>query len=172
MALLGHSRGGNQVARFAAGGVDPAVALVILVAPQTWTAEGDAAAYEQRHGAPLEPVLERAAELGAAGKGGELLDGVGFLYCEGAKVSAESFLSYYSSEDEKDTPHLIPRIAAPVLVFAGTEDSAVKGLVEKTEPLADGERVRLVVVDGADHFFRDLYSEDVADTIAEALERL
>jgi hypothetical protein len=53
-----------------------------------------------------------------------------------------------------------------------TEDPAVEGLVEKTEPLADGERVRLVVVDGADNFFRDLYSEDVADTIAAELEGL
>ena len=172
IALLGHSRGGNQVARFAAGAADPSVGMVILVAPQTWTAERDAAAYEQRHGAPLQPVLEWAAELSAAGKGSEMIDGVGFLYCEGATVSAESFLSYYQPEDDKDTPHLIPRIEAPVLVFAASEDSAVEGLVEKTEPLADGERVRLDVIEGADHFFRDLYSEDVADGIAEALGRL
>jgi pimeloyl-ACP methyl ester carboxylesterase len=170
VAILGHSRGGNQVARFAAGREDPAMALVILVAPQTWTAEGDAAAYEQRYGVALQPVLDRAQELKAGDEGSSLLDGVDFLYCDEASVSADAFLSYYAPEEDKDTPHVIPRIGTPVLVFAGTEDSAVKGLIEKTEPLADGDQVQLVVIDGADHFFRDLYSEDVADAIAEALE--
>jgi alpha/beta superfamily hydrolase len=56
-----------------------------------------------------------------------------------------------------------------VLVIAGTEDTAVRGLPEKVEPLADGERIQLLVIDGADHFFRDLYSEDIADTVAELL---
>jgi hypothetical protein len=55
-------------------------------------------------------------------------------------------------------------------VFAGSEDSAVKGLVEKKGPRADGEWVQLVVIEGAHHFFRDLCSADVADTIAEELE--
>lgn len=30
-------------------------------------------------------------------------------------------------------------------------------------PLANGERVTLKVIDGADHFFRDLYVEEMAD---------
>jgi alpha/beta superfamily hydrolase len=57
-----------------------------------------------------------------------------------------------------------------VLVIAGSEDDTVKGLVEKTQPLADGKRVQLKVVDGADHFFRDLYAEDVADAVQAMLD--
>ena len=38
VALLGHSRGGNQTARFAAATADPVVTNVILIAPQTWSA--------------------------------------------------------------------------------------------------------------------------------------
>jgi len=45
----------------------------------------------------------------------------------------------------------------------------IEGLIGKVEPLADGEHVTLVVIDGADHFFRDLYAEDIADNIAETL---
>lgn len=30
-------------------------------------------------------------------------------------------------------------------------------------PLANGERVTLKVIDGTDHFFRDLYAEEIAD---------
>jgi alpha/beta superfamily hydrolase len=36
-------------------------------------------------------------------------------------------------------------------------------------PLADGQRVQLKVVAGADHFFRDLYAEDVADAVQAML---
>ena len=34
--LLGHSRGGNQTARFAAANPDPFITRVVLIAPQTW----------------------------------------------------------------------------------------------------------------------------------------
>jgi alpha/beta superfamily hydrolase len=54
-------------------------------------------------------------------------------------------------------------------VFAGTEDTAVAELIPRTEPRADGRKVRLVVVDGADHFFRDLYSEEIADVLVDLL---
>jgi len=40
---------------------------------------------------------------------------------------------------------------------------------EKTDPLADGDKVELLVVDGADHFFRDLYAEEIADVVAERI---
>lgn len=45
--------------------------------------------------------------------------------------------------------------------------SVVAGLLEKTEPLADGDKVRLEVMDEADHVFRDLYPEEIADALAE-----
>ena len=47
----------------------------------------------------------------------------------------------------------------------------VAGLAEKVEPIADGEKIRMEVLEGADHFFRDLYSEDIADMVAESLEQ-
>lgn len=72
-------------------------------------------------------------------------------------------------DPDMDTPHLLPRIGIPVIVFAGTEEKVVAGLIEKTEPLADGEKIERVVLDGADHFFRDLYSEEIADLLAERL---
>jgi alpha/beta superfamily hydrolase len=53
-----------------------------------------------------------------------------------------------------------------MLVIAGSEDAVVKGLVEQVQPLASRGLVRLQVIDGADHFFRDLYGEDVADAVA------
>ena len=98
-----------------------------------------------------------------------LMESVDFIYCEQTSATAASFVSYHAADADMDTPSVIPAIKAPVLVIAGTEDSAVRNLPEKMEPVADGERVQLLVMDGADHFFRDLYSEDIADAVAELL---
>ena len=169
VALLGHSRGGNQTARFAAVTDDPAVAAVILIAPQTWSEAYATADYEERYGKPLAPVLEKARGLVEAGKGDTLMDPVDFIYCEQTRATAAAFVSYYTPDTNMDTPSLITDIKPPVLVIAGSEDTAIKGLPEKVEPLADGKHVQLMVIDGADHFFRDLYSEDIADAVAELL---
>ncbi len=168
-AILGHSRGGNQVARYAGGQADPIVNNVILVAPQTWEAPYVAEDYAKRYKTPLQPLLAKAQALIGEGKGTELMGPMGFIYCEDTRASADAVVSYYAPDRDMDTPQLLSRIAAPVLVIAGSEDKVVAGLIEKTEPLADGDKVELLVVDGADHFFRDLYAEEIADVVAERI---
>jgi pimeloyl-ACP methyl ester carboxylesterase len=169
VALLGHSRGGNQSARFAAAHPEAPLTAVILVAPQTWSEAYAAEDYQKRYGKDLAPQIEQARRLAAEGKGGALMEHVDFVYCPDSSATALAFLSYYGPDPRMDTPHLIPEIKAPVLVIAGGEDDVVKGLVEKVQPLADGQRIKLTVVDGADHFFRDLYAEEIADAVQALL---
>jgi pimeloyl-ACP methyl ester carboxylesterase len=168
-ALLGHSRGGNQVARFAAAHPDPVLQAVFLVAPQTWDKDRQAAEYRKRYHTDLQPLLARAQKMVADGKGASFMDDVGFLYCPHSRVSAASFLSYYAADSDMDTPHLLPRIPVPVTVVTGSEDKVEADVAGKVRPLADDRHVSLVVIDGADHFFRDLYSEEIADVVAEKL---
>jgi hypothetical protein len=52
-------------------------------------------------------------------------------------------------------------------VAAEEAKSMRDGLIEKTEPPADAENFGLVVPDGAEQFSRDLYSEEIADALAE-----
>lgn len=169
IALLGHSRGGNQTARFAAATEDPAITAVFLLGPQTWDADADTQGYRKKYDTDLFPLLTKAEQMVANGKGTDMMEKIDFLYCEDTSATAESFLSYHAPDPNMDTPALLPQIRVPVTVFAGTEDTVVKGLIGKVRPLVDGERISLVEVDGADHFFRDLYGEDIADTIAERL---
>ena len=65
---------------------------------------------------------------------------------------------------------LIPKIRKPVLVVVAGNDEVVVGLDRNVAPLADGKRVQMKTVDGADHFFRNLYAEDAADTIGAFLK--
>jgi pimeloyl-ACP methyl ester carboxylesterase len=169
VVLLGHSRGGNQVAWFAAERGAPLVTHVVLVAPSTWSAERAADDYQKRFDASLEPILARAEGMVRDGQAKRYLEEGGFLYCEDTKATAEAFVSYYAPDSRMDTPTLLPRIDKPVLVFVGSEDRVVEGLEAEVQPLAEAGVVELEVIDGADHFFRDLYAEDLADRAVELI---
>ncbi|MDX2457817.1 MAG: alpha/beta fold hydrolase, partial [Gammaproteobacteria bacterium] len=145
LALLGHSRGGNQTAWFAAEHDDPVIKYVILVAPQTWSPESAARDYEKNHGKPLAPVLNKASALAAADQSNTVMEHMDFIYCKDTTVSAAAVVSYYAPDPRKDTPYLLPKIKKPLLVFVGTEDQLFKGLDEKLVPLAAAGTIELEV---------------------------
>lgn len=169
IAVLGHSRGGNQTARFAATRGDGDITAAILIAPMTWSEDYASKSYAKSYGTPLEPLLAKAEELVAGGKGAEVMQVPGFIYCKDAEATADAFVGYYRPDADFDTPTVVGRIKAPVLVIAGGADTVVADLVPKMQGVADGERIKLEVIDGADHFFLDLYLEDVADLVSEQL---
>ena len=169
VVLLGHSRSGNQIARFVAERDAPQVEAVVLIAPSVWDADQAANRYQESFGVPLSMRLEEARELVAAGKPGAWLEQTGFIYCAGAKVTAATFLDYYAPDKRRDTPSVLPAIHKPVIVFAGSEDKVNPALEAKAAAVADGEQVKLFVIDGADHFFRDLYAEDLVEIVIENL---
>lgn len=164
--LLGHSRGGNQAAWYAAERNPAGVEGVILVAPSTWNEDAAAKSFEKRNGAPLEESLSQAREA-VQEDAAAWMEPPGFIYCRDTRVTAGAFVSYYEPDPRFHTPTVIPSISEPVLIFAGSEDEVVKGLEDAVAPVADGVRVRLEVIDGADHFFRDLYAEDLVEMAAE-----
>jgi pimeloyl-ACP methyl ester carboxylesterase len=170
VTLFGHSRGGGQAALFGSGKGHDLVKRFVLMAPATWNAEKVAKGFEKSHGRPLEAALVDARARVADGTGAELMKGAGILYCPGADVTADSFLSYYEPDTRFDTPTLLPQIKQPVLVVAAGQDQVVPDIAERVKPMIDGDHRRLVVVDDADHFFLDLFSEDVADAMEEFID--
>ncbi|TPQ39086.1 hypothetical protein C2U70_07580 [Bradyrhizobium guangdongense] len=172
--VFGHSRGGNQVARYLAASETAPVAGAVLLAPTTGGAEvGLRASYAQTYGKPLEPLLEKATKAIAAGRGGEWMDVPGFIYCRNAVVTARAFASFYAADAAQDTAALVARMKLPVLVLTATKDTVVPDVTASFAPLADssGGRVQLERIEDADHFFRDLFTEDVTDRIAEFIKQ-
>jgi pimeloyl-ACP methyl ester carboxylesterase len=166
VVLLGHSRGGNQTAWFAAERDEEAISKVILVAPQVWDEEKNEKGYHQ----PLAPLLARAQQLVADGKGDSLLQAVDFIYCPQGSASAAAFVSYYQPDSRMDTPTLLQQINKPVQVVAGSADTVVQGLASKMEPLVSRDNISFTIIEGADHFFLDLYAEELADISAAFIE--
>jgi len=171
---FGHSRGGNQVARYLASAEAPPIVATILLAPTTATAEaGLRASYAASYGKSLAPLLDQAEKAVAAGRGSEWMTVPGFIYCRDAVVTARTFLSFYKADPRQDTAALVAQLKTSVLVLAASKDSVVTDVVPSFAVLAEksGGRVRLEVIEDADHFFRDLLAEDVADHIAEFVRK-
>lgn len=166
IALLGHSRGGNQTAWALAERDDPAYTSAVLVAPQTWEPGYLAKDYKARYKVELKPLLEKAEKLVKEGKGDTLID-MDFIYCEKTRAAAKSVVSYYKDDPHMDTPTLLAKTKKPVLVIIGSNDTTVKGLPEKMAKVADGKRIQAVTIEGADHFFMDLYGDEVVEQAAK-----
>ncbi len=166
ITLLGHSRGGNQVALYVTGMPDPSVERAVLVAPATWTPGKHERTYKNRFKADLAPLLAKAETLLAAGRGDTVMEGVDFIYCPKTRVTAATFAEYYRPNPDRDTPSVAGRSKIPVLVIAAGADRINARLADKMKGRAKG-KVRFVLIEDASHFFLDFYGEDLADAIAE-----
>ena len=171
LALLGHSRGANQIAWYASENDDNAsISHVILIAPGIIGPGELAKDYQKNYKKPLQPVLDKAKSLVDAGKGSEVMQNTDFIYCPDTQVTAEAFVNYYQGNDNFYTPGLVEKISKPVLIFAGSEDKVVDNVMTEMSKLSDADNIQLISIDGADHFFRDLYAEEIIESVVEALE--
>ena len=166
VTLMGHSRGGNQAAWYAAEHDSPAIKNVVLIAPATGEQQS-AQDYESKYGKPLAPILEKAQALVSQGKGDTLLENTDFIYCKKAKVTAAAFADYYAPKPQFDTPTILQKVNKPTLVIMGSADTVVADLPEKIKPLADAEKVETLMLEDADHFFLDFANEDMATAVVE-----
>lgn len=162
--VMGHSRGGAQIARYAAQHSDPSIEAVILLAPAT-ASTTSSAQYHKRFNQALAPILAQARQLADADNGTETIEHVGILSCQDSTVTASSFISYYGEQSSQDLQSLLSIINQRTLVIAASEDEIVTDLQEKITPLVDNKRVFLQVIPGSDHFFRDLNADDAVDLI-------
>lgn len=170
--LIGHSRGGAQAALFTVDNPARLSGKLVLVAPLLENTPGDVTAdrYAAQFGKPLGPLLETARKSTENGDGSALLEVPGFLNCRDARVTAKTFVDYYGGT-RPSVPGLLQRVKAPTLVVAAGADEIVPDVVDAIKAAALPANVTLREIDGSDHFFRDLYGEDLADEIASFLRR-
>lgn len=166
ITILGHSRGGRQVANYVAHSPDPMIKRAVVVASPTWKPGKTVRSYRKNYKKDLALLLDKARALVKAGKGGELMKDVDFVYCPNTTAAAASFVDFYNPNPDHDTPSVIKRIKLPVLVVAGDKDKVVPTFAGRMKDSKQAN-VKFVLVEDAGHFFLDLYGEDLADAIAE-----
>lgn len=163
IVVVGHSRGGNQVALFNQTYPNKKVSHLILIAPMSWDRQQAAAEYEEATGAALESVLA------AARKAGNNRIEASVLQCKDIEILASSFLSYYGDQPNRNTPELLVSVDRPVLIFQGTEDVLTDGYKSQISLIRSNPLVEDYWIDGADHFFRDLYADELVEVLLEWL---
>ena len=158
IVIVGHSRGGAQVALYRTLHQIDQVQGLVLLAPALWHGDAVHARYGARSEATLDEVLEEARSTDA-----ELIGPYPLLSCDRATARPSTFLSYYAATVPKHTPDLLTRVDVPVQVFVGSNDRIAQWSDQDHASLGEMEHVRFVEIDGAGHFFRDLYLDDVVD---------
>jgi pimeloyl-ACP methyl ester carboxylesterase len=153
--LLGFSRGGAQVAAFAPEFQFPNVRRVVLMAPAFATSVEQAEIYKRAFGHDLAAEIEEARANPLARRT------VDFLTCKQAPVLNATFLDGYSEMP----PSLAARTGHQTLVVVAGKDEVVPDLAKRLPSNVKP----VVVIEGADHFFHDLYGEEAADAIAKFL---
>jgi len=163
IVVAAHSRGGSQLAAYLADAPHPAIVGAVLIAPATFDAERQAAGYQRRYGQELIGLYAQAQAMAPEA----ILTVPGFVYCQNAQVAASSFLDYYRDDMRRDTPTTLTQIDLPVTVIAGSLDDVVEVLPARLQSMQLSDNVSFELLDGADHFFRDLYADDVASLIVD-----
>jgi len=170
IVVLGHSRGGAQVARFAARHLPHKAHAVVLMAPSTAMNAGKG--YVTRYQKPLDPLLARAKALQEQGKGETLIHNTNMMHCRDTTVSANSIVSNYGEDDLLDAPTMLKEIKEPTLIVIAGDDEVVIDLGKELVELQKRPNIKVEVVDGSGHFFRDLNGEDAADMVDAFLSTL
>jgi len=156
VALLAHSRGGAQLAKYLQN-PDEAVVAAGLVAPATYSETKAREGYKNATGSDLSGWLSQAQSMA----GDAVMTVPRFVYCEDAQVTARAFLGYHQPSDQFDTPTLLREVSTPVQIYVGSEDDVVADLPDRLAQEALDLAGGIVEIEGADHFFRDLYADDV-----------
>ena len=94
---------------------------------------------------------------------------IDFLNCNSANVTVSSFLSYYNLSTSHETTQILKDITIDTYVFTASEDVFAPKTHSKISKI-NNANVKLIQIDGSDHFFRDLYLDEVVDNLTDFIE--
>ncbi len=164
IVLVAHSRGGAQAAEYVKDYPDDKISQLILIAPMTYDKDRVYKYYQKSYHQDLAKLVKKAA---AFKDKKQLMKHTSVVYCKDATVTAESFLSYYGDGIERDTPTIIKQLKLPVRVYLGSEDSISNQFAKEIKTIKLHKNTVIKTIEGSDHFFRDLYLEDIVEDVLE-----
>ena len=168
ISLVGHSRGALNAVQASFLLNDEEIRMYLL-APIIDTYLGTSQYYKDEHDFPYDEVIARNDDILISDE----YPPINFLFCENANVSLSTFKSYLDFSSTKasfpftfNIIQLLESSENPIIIFSGTDDEILfdsyKKITEINKP-----NIKHYIVDGGDHFFRDLYLDDVIDMMFE-----
>ncbi len=164
--FIGHSRGAFNVIQ-AMAIINNNNIKAYLLAPVIDTYLGTKNYYDQEHNLPYETLINNKDEFIISDR----YPSINFLFCENAKVSSSTFRSYLDlSKNQTLYPFtfsiidLLKDTKSSVTIFSGTDDEILLDSYKKLNQI-NQPNISHILIDEADHFFRDIYLDDVIDII-------
>ena len=164
ITLVGHSRGGFNIIQAAELINNNDIELHAL-APIIDTYKGTRDYYMKEHNLPYDKVIHSSDEYIIS----EKYPPINFLFCENAQVSSSTFRSYLDFSRKKskypftfNILELLNMSNNKIAIYSGTADEILLDSYKMIESV-DKKNVSHYIVDDGDHFFRDIYLDDVID---------
>ena len=162
--LVGHSRGGAQIASYAKNHKEN-INKLFLIAPQVWGKHHQQDNFQSPLKLPLDDVLKKLQANPQM-----RLKNQQVLHCSNAIVTSESFLSYYDEFPEKNTPTIIKTTTIKTKIYLGDSDPLSKKLLAQNDIFEANENIETQMIEDADHFFRDFAIEDIVSDMLEEVQ--
>ena len=167
--FIGHSRGAfNIVQSLALLGNENKVTSYLL-APVVDTYEGTKAYYENELNIPYDSIINSNDNFFISDK----YSNINFLFCQDAVVSSGTFKSYLDFSEKADQYpftfgilDLLDKMESQITIISGTDDEILLDSYKRFANI-DKNNIKFIAIDGGDHFFRDLYLDEVIDIILE-----
>ena len=174
--LIGHSRGGLDMINFYESLTSENkgfINTIFLLAPISDTWKSSVKRYKEDFNVDINNLLKTETHKLK----------IHFLGCDEAVVYRDSFLDYYLLGDDDSffdsistkkaskslNLHLI-NTSGKVYVLIASEDNIAKNTHLIVKPISERKKnVELKVIDGADHFFRDFYFDDLLEIVLEVI---
>lgn len=165
VTVIGHDIGATQVALYAATAPDATVKRVTLLAPVAWDFAATASDYQRRFKTPLEQILRQAQGAFDGEQEDALIEGVGFLDCQRARVTANTFLDYYTDNPLREIQVLLQQIKAKtLLVLPGRDATSVK-IKSQVDQVPMPAHIAVEVLANADRNFSGVAMEQLVSLL-------
>ena len=156
IVLIGHSAGSVNISAYLANGVHPAVKKTVLIS-LTYYGPGRPAAFETEDHAEQARKMLRDGDYGLAK--------FALAFCKEYVTTAEGFLSYYDWSAEKILD-AINVVWPDNHIIIGSEDERIGQAWVASLEKASG---KIIVIDGASHFFDQTHEFDLSDAVEEII---
>jgi len=162
--FVGHSRGGFNIVQASELIGNKDIELHLL-APIVDTYKGTRDYYMSEHNLPYDQIIQDNDEYIIS----EKYPPINFLFCENAQVSSSTFRSYLDfTESRTKYPFtfnilkLLNESNNKISIYSGSADEILLDSYKRFESI-NKENIKHYIIDGGDHFFRDIYLDDVTD---------
>lgn len=157
IVLIGHSAGGVNITAYLAGKVHQSVKKSILISLTYYGPDRPAAFETEAHARVARDMLKT---------GDDGLAKFALAYCKDYVSTAKNFLSYYEWSD-KAILNAIKKKSSDNYIIIGSADERIKQNWLTALQIANG---KVVVIDGASHFFDQAHEFDLLDSVEDILD--